>query len=470
MLLLRAIASRGRGAAAAVVLAAALVTAVGPAPAAAAPPQLQITSPAPGSETNNTTPVISGEIGPLEVFNWCETTVRLYAGESAEGEPLQTLAQTAEGACSWAAASAATLEQGIYTAQATGTRWWIAGEPEPETLEHEELTSPAVTFRVDTTAPAPAISSPSPGTTIQGSSLAVSGSSGTAPGDLPAVTVQVFAGSEASGTPVQAIEVQSSEGAWEGTLAGLSPGPYVLRAQQADAAGNVGTGTDVPITLVAPPLPPPPTASFSWFPEVPRVGEPVTLVASWAAAGSPVISFAWELSAGEPFRPGNPTATTTFSAPGTHVVRLQVTDALGRTGVASKTITVRHEALTLMQPFPIVRIAGRETRSGVKLTLVTVSAPVSALVTVRIRGTGIRSSSQSRLAAAGKRPAPGGTAMLSFPRFARSLKAGTVLEIRVTKSGQIGKLTRFIPRRNKLPTRIDACLTTTGKPMRCPSS
>ncbi len=131
---------------------------------------------------------------------------------------------------------------------------------------------------------------------------------------------------------------------------------------------------------------------------------------------------------------------------------------------------MRHQALTLMQPFPIVRIAGKETRNGVKLTLVTVSAPVSALVTVRIRGTGVRSTSQSRLAAAGKRPAPNGTALLSFPRFARTLKAGIVLEIRVTKAGEIGKLTRFIPRRNKLPTRIDSCLTTTGKPMSCPAS
>jgi hypothetical protein len=123
-----------------------------------------------------------------------------------------------------------------------------------------------------------------------------------------------------------------------------------------------------------------------------------------------------------------------------------------------------------MEPFPIVRIAGRETGSGVKLTLVTVSAPVSARVTVRIRGTGVRSTTQSRVAAATKQTGTPGTALLSFPRFARSLAAGAVLEIRVTKAGQIGKLTRFQPRRGKLPRRTDICLSTGEKPIPCPAS
>jgi PKD repeat protein len=281
--------------------------------------------------------------------------------------------------------------------------------------------------------------------------------------------VQVFAGTETVGAPVQAIEVQASNGVWAGTLAGLAPGPYVLRAQQTDAAGNLGASAAVPITLTAPPASPPPSASFTWFPEVPRVGETVTLVSSSTDVSSPLTAFAWALTGTEPFHAGLPTTTTTFATAGPHVVRLQVADAAGRTATAAKTINVRHQALSLMQPFPIVRIAGRETTNGVKLTLVTVSAPVSALVTVRIRGTGVRSSSQSRLAAAGKRPSPNGTALLSFPRFARSLKAGTVLEIRVTKAGEIGKLTRFVPRRGKLPTRTDLCLSSAGKPMSCPA-
>lgn len=190
------------------------------------------------------------------------------------------------------------------------------------------------------------------------------------------------------------------------------------------------------------------------------------LVSTWTATESPVTSFAWALGASSPFLPGRPTLSTSFPTAGPHVVRLAVTDAAGRSATASETITVRHQAAALMQPFPVVRIAGRETRSGVRLSLLTVTAPVSSRITVRIRGNGVRASSESRVAAVRK---PGAsTVVVSFPRFARALPAGAVLEVRVTKPGEIGKLTRFIPHRRKLPTRQDTCLSVGGAPMRCP--
>ena len=152
-------------------------------------------------------------------------------------------------------------------------------------------------------------------------------------------------------------------------------------------------------------------------------------------------------------------------------MRLQVTDAAGRSATASETIVVHHRAATLMEPFPIVRLAGRETAAGAKLTLVTVSAPVTARVTVRL----IAERACARRPRAGWPPHPEqsstpGVAVLSFPRFARSLAAGSVLEIRVTKAGQIGKRTRFIPRRGKLPRRTDSCLSTGEMPIVCPAS
>jgi PKD repeat protein len=244
-----------------------------------------------------------------------------------------------------------------------------------------------------------------------------------------------------------------------------------LQAQQTDTAGNVGASAPVPITVLPPPPPPPPSAAFTWFPEQPRVGETVTLVSSSTDTSSPITTFAWGLTATEPFHPGRATTTTTFSTPGAHAVRLQVGDAAGRSATATETILVHHAAAAaLMEPFPIVRFAGRETANGVKLTLVQVTAPVSARVTVRLRGTGVHSTSQSRVAAAGKQSATPGATVLSFPRFARSLAAGSVLEVRVTKAGQIGKLTRFIPRRGKLPRRTDSCLSTGEKPIVCPAS
>ena len=61
--------------------------------------------------------------------------------------------------------------------------------------------------------------------------------------------------------------------------------------------------------------------------------------------------------------------------------------------------------------------------------------------------------------------------MVHFRRFERSLPAGVALEIRVYKSGRIGKYTRFVIRRGKLPSRVDKCVGQAGtKPIPCPSS
>jgi hypothetical protein len=449
-------------------IAAAGALALGAGAAAAAEPALRIASPAAGSYTRSTAPPIVGSLEPNEGV-WCEETVKVFAGTVAEGTPRQVLSLEGSPLCTNWQATPAALAEGTYTVVAEEFMGILNAENKFEELPLPAK-SPPVTFTVDTTAPAPTISSPPPGSTYYTGAIPVSGTAGTAAGDEHSVVLDVFAGADTSAAPIESVEVAAPEASWSGALAPLAPGAYTLSAQQADAAGNVGTSAPVPITVLATPPPPPPSASFTWFPELPRVGETVTLVSSSTDPSSPLTGFAWSLFATDPFHPGRSTTTTTFSTPGAHVVRLQVTDAAGRSATASQTIAVRHQAATLLQPFPIVRIAGRETRSGVKLTLVTVSAPVSALVTVRIRGTGVHATSQSRVAAAGKGSASNGTALLSFPRFARPLAAGAVLEIRVTKSGQIGKLTRFIPRRGKLPMRTDACLSTAGNPMVCPSS
>lgn len=426
--------------------------------ASAALPALRIVTPTAGSYTHDTAPAIVGSLEP-DANGWCEVTVTVYAGTAAEGPVADRAALGSETCTDWEAALEKPLAAGVYT---------IVAE---ESVEGQEASkSSPVTFTVDTTAPSPSISSPSPGATYYTGAIPVSGAAGTAPGDRESVLVDVFAGAELAAVPIESLEMASSGGSWSGALAGLSPGSYTLQAEQGDAAGNVGTGAPVAITVLAQPPPPPPSASFTWFPEQPRVGETVTLVSSSTDATSPITTLAWGLTATEPFRTGHATTTTTFATPGAHVVRLQVTDAAGRSATSTQTIVVHHQAATLMEPFPIVRIAGRETRGGVKLTLVTVSAPVSARVTVRIHGTGVRSSSQSRVATATRQSDTPGTALLSFPRFAHSLAAGAVLEIRVTKAGQIGKLTRFLPRRGKLPRRTDNCLSTGEAPIVCPSS
>ncbi len=445
------------------VLAIASCLALGVSEASAAEPTMRITSPADGTFTNNTGPVIAGTLEP-EGVNYCEVTVQIYEGATTV-TPIEKLVAS-PGACSWEVKPAVALDQGSYTVVATETRYWFEGS-ELEPREATEESAPSH-FTVDTSPPAPAIVVPAPGAVYSTSTIPVSGVAGSGTGDLPDVLVQVFAGGEVAGEPIEAVEAASSGGAWSSAVAGLGPGAYTLRAEQSDTAGNVGISPPVTVNVVPPMPPPAPVASFNWLPASPRIGEQVTLASDSVAPVVPITAYAWSLAAGGPFVPGHPTLTTTFTKAGPNTVRLQVTDALGRSSVATETITVSPESASLMQPFPIVRIAGRETRSGVRLTLLTVEAPVSAKVTVRIRGARGRASSTSRIASAGRAGRP--SVLLSFPRFARAIPAGSLLEVRVTKAGEIGKLMRLVPHRGKLPTRQDLCLSPGGSARRCPAS
>jgi PKD repeat protein len=207
-------------------------------------------------------------------------------------------------------------------------------------------------------------------------------------------------------------------------------------------------------------------ASFSWFPPNPHPGERVSLASSSTDATSPITSLAWDL-AGKGFLPGAQTMSTSFSTPGSHPVRLRVTDAGGLSSVAAATIVVTSRPPIIMQPFPIVRIAGSATRSGVNLRLISVLAPARARITVSCTGRGCPVKSQSRVAAVGRV----GSRPVEFRRFERQLVAGVTLEIRVSRPGEVGKYTSFSIRRGKPPVRRDSCLDPAGlRPMRCPPS
>ena len=114
---------------------------------------------------------------------------------------------------------------------------------------------------------------------------------------------------------------------------------------------------------------------------------------------------------------------------------------------------------TLMRPFPIVRIRGYFRRGGVRVTLLSVNAPSSAHVAARCVGSGcpVRS---IRVASAPAR-------LRAFERF---LPAGTVLQVRVTGAGRIGKYTSFVIRAHAAPLRHDLCLMPgKSKPAPCPT-
>jgi PKD repeat protein len=446
-----------------------VATAIAPGVAAGAEgSQLTIERPSSGAAINSATPSFQGvtqdvvdELPDEDVFDPITLVI-----SDAGGPQVQRIAATTQlyhGA--WSAV-AEPLADGAYTAQAIQT----LQNSHAEVIVGE---SPRVAFTIDTAPPQIAIATPANASSSASAPPLLAGSAGTAVGDLPSITVRVFAGATIGSQPAfETLVVQASEGGWSAAPGGLAPGTYTAQAEQRDRAGNAGVSQPVTFVVVGAPVPPPPAASFSWFPASPRAGEPVSLVSSSTDAFSPITGFAWSLSSGAPFVAGKPVLATSFATPGNHVVRLQVTDAEGRSSVATETVPVSPLPLTLMQPFPIVRFAGSQTSYGARLKLLTVQAPIGASVKVKCVGRGCKTKSESRIVAAStKAKVVSGAVTLSFPRFERALRAGVTLQVRVTMSGQIGKFTSFTVRRRKLPVRKDQCvLTTSSKPFPCPRS
>jgi len=161
-------------------------------------------------------------------------TVKVYAGSSASGTPLQTLTATRDGSGAYSTTGAA-LADGAYTAQAQ----------QADSAGNTGFSS-ANTFTVsvpDTTPPSVTLTSPAAGSTT-GASPAYSGVAGTAAGDSASVTVKVYAGSGTGGTLLQTLTAtRNGSGAYSTTGAALAEGTYTALAEQADSAGNTGFST-----------------------------------------------------------------------------------------------------------------------------------------------------------------------------------------------------------------------------------
>jgi hypothetical protein len=237
-------------------------------------------------------------------------------------------------------------------------------------------------------------------------------------------------------------------------------------------ANRVGEATSRAATLTVttvPASPLPPTASFTWFPAAPQVGEVVTLASTSTDPSSPITGFAWDAQGTNVFTAGPSVITTLFTNVGHHTVQLHVADANGQTSTAVEDVFVSAVKRPLMQPFPVVRIAGSDSRFGARITLLSVQAPVGAHVLVSCSGKGCPRAREARTATAGKKKAS--VVVFTFKRFERALRAGVRLEVKVYAPGVIGKYTSFRIRRSRLPARVDACLDPqTLKAIACPTS
>src|SRR3989440_992654 len=194
-------------------------------------PELVITSPANGSVTNDTTPAFRGtSTAPGDGFPEPEpVTVRVY--NEANGKVLELTGGDEPGQ-SW------TVGPGEKRPLAPGTFRAIAEQS--SSLLNERGRSAPVTFKVDTTPPQVVISSPSNGSSTTSESQVFSGTAGSEAGDLPAITLEVFAGPAASGSVLEALTIGAVAGSWSVVLAGLGPGTYTVQASESDSAGDVG--------------------------------------------------------------------------------------------------------------------------------------------------------------------------------------------------------------------------------------
>lgn len=210
-----------------------------------------------------------------------------------------------------------------------------------------------------------------------------------------------------------------------------------------------------------------PSASFSASPENPMTGQPVQFASSSCDPDGRLVEEAWDLDEDGAYDDAEGrSAETTFTREGAHVVGLQVTSADGAIATQRRTVLVdtayalpRPDSARLLSPFPVVTLVGRLTPTGARIKRLKVSAPVCSRVRVRCIG---RACPKRVSVYAGRRP-------VRIRRFERSLQAGTVLTVRVSKDRRIGKSTRFRIRLNREPARRDLCLRPgETKGSRCP--
>jgi hypothetical protein len=251
----------------------------------------------------------------------------------------------------------------------------------------------------------------------------------------------------------------------------LPDGTYTAVATQTKS-GEVGTSATHTFTVNTAPR-----ASFGYTPTSPLTGDTITLFSTSTDPNGPIASLEWDLKDDGKFADATgPTATVSFATPGTHRVLLRATNAQGASSVAEAIITLGSRPTsprpvvrpTLMSPFPVVRIAGSFTSAGARIRALEISAPKRARIEVQCSGNGCPRKSQTKVASLA--PVARSATLVRFGRFEHPLRAGVVLEIRITQSGRIGKYTRFRVRRGRAPSRIDRCLMP-GKrtPVTCPS-
>ena len=311
-------------------------------------------------------------------------TVEVFSGSGTSGIPFGTLTATRTGG-SGAVEVTASLPEGTYTARAR----------QAQTAGPEGASAPR-TFTVDTTAPGVTVTVPNDGATTLDPTPTFVGAAGSAPGDGLTVTVEVFAGASASGTPLRSVDVSRSGSGWMLELAvadALEPGTYTVRARQVDDVGNSGVSNTRTFTLLraAPEVTLTSPATGRGNDSTPEFAGTAEDRAGDAGSVS-VELFSGSDTSGTPFR--TLTATRTAAAwsvelpaaqsltDGTYTARARQTQTQGPDGTSAPrtftvdtsapgvTVTVPNDGATTLDPTPtFVGAAGSAPGDGLTVTV-----------------------------------------------------------------------------------------------------
>ncbi len=207
----------------------------------------------------------------------------------------------------------------------------------------------------------------------------------------------------------------------------------------------------------------PPAAVITYAPLSPKSGDSVSLASTSADPDGPLVSQEWDLDGDGGFDDwSGPTASVTFSDAGNHQIGLRVTDRDGAANATAVTIAVQEPPVHALSPFPVVRIVGSYGTPGIRIEQLVITGPNGARIEIQCRGRGCPFKKLVRKA----RPKT-----VRVRRFARRiLRPGAVVQVWVTRPGEIGKYTRLRIRKGMRPTRVDRCLMPGSKrPAPCPS-
>ena len=210
-----------------------------------AAPTLATLTPGAGDVLNDTTPSFSGTAGVAD-GDQPTVIVRVFAGAFDDqglpvGMPVQAREATPDASGVFSVDANPTLAQGTYTVQAY----------QDDAAGNQGKSAPH-TFTIDSEAPTVTLVHPAGGSVTNDTTPTLDGVAGTAPGDDANVTVEIYDGSDASGTPAQTLEAprDPSSGEWSVTPgSALVEGEHTIRAAQSDAADNVDRSEPHTVTV-----------------------------------------------------------------------------------------------------------------------------------------------------------------------------------------------------------------------------